>query len=111
MGYLHDNVGKRVASLHPSHSLISRRHIPAWITENIAFLIEFAPLRLTRNEQSPPLPFLDSFLRGGKMMAARESRGSDFNDDLVARLVARFKDQREKDFDVFPREWTLGRIY
>lgn len=36
-------------------------------------------------------------------MAARESRGSDFN-DLVARLVARFKDQREKDFDVFPRE-------
>lgn len=45
------------------------------------------------------------------MVAARESRGSDFNDDLVARLVARFKDQREKDFDVFPRGWTLGRIY
>lgn len=84
MGYLHDNVGKRTrVPLRPSHSLISQRYIPAWINENIAFLIESAPcgshIASTLREDSP--------VRG--RMVARVSRSSDFNDDLVACLVAR----------------------
>lgn len=63
MGYLHDNVGKRTrVPLRPSHSLISRRYIPAWINVNIAFLIESAPLRLTHSKAHPPR----GFSRAGK---------------------------------------------
>lgn len=97
MEYLHDNVGERKrVPLRPSRSLISRRYIPAWINENIAFLIEFAPLRLQPGAAGTPgLPGRSP--RG-------EPRGSDFNDDLVSHASLPVKDQREKDFDVFPDE-------
>jgi len=98
MGYLHDNVGKRTrVPLRPSHSLISRRYIPVWINENIAFLIESALLRLTRSEH-PSRGF---------------SRGRNDREGCLAVVISTttsshaslpVKDQRQKDFDVFPRD-------